>query len=236
MIAWTNYFKPWWAVPNLAVFFLELSHRSPQYAELNQETMDILRRLLCVPLLSQCVAVFSNNPSFLPLSSFFFPSSYSLLIFSLPSLLPLSPFYPPSLPPFLPSSLLQKNSYQLQNTPTTRWRHGPVCCHTHEPLSVQWPGNRLLCNWDLVQQGCKGGREVYEGEPCSAQEEPVYKHTQQRPVAADTRCSLRILLRQWNCTRWVVSIVKVLLKKIVKGGNIRFLKGNSLYTNTGPPP
>ena len=61
--------------------------------------MDILRRLLCVPLLSQCVAVFSNNPSFLPLSSFFFPFSYSLLPFSLPSLLPLSPFYPPSLPP-----------------------------------------------------------------------------------------------------------------------------------------
>jgi len=31
---------------NQLLFFSELSHRSPQYAELNQETMDILRRLL----------------------------------------------------------------------------------------------------------------------------------------------------------------------------------------------
>lgn len=174
-------------------FFQELSHRSPQYAELNQETMDILRRLLYVPsFLPVCCSVLQQ-----PLPSHLFPLLPSSLLFfpSLPpSFLPSFPFLPPSLLSHL--FLLQENSSQLPNTPITRWRHGPVCCHTYEPLSFQRPGNRLFCNRDLVQQGCKRGSEVYESESCSAQEKPVYKHTRERPVAADTRCSLCLLLRK----------------------------------------
>ena len=145
--------------------------------------MDILRRLLCVPSsLPVCCSVLQQ-----PLPPHLLPSlPSSLLFFLLPS----------SLSPSLPPSLLQENSSQLPNTPITRWRHSPVCCHTYEPLSVQRPGNRLFCNRDLVQQGCKRGSEVYEGESCSAQEKPVYKHTWERPVAADTRCSLCLLLRK----------------------------------------
>ena len=173
-------------------FSEELSHRSPQYAELNQETMDILRRLLCVPSsLPVCCSVLQQ-----PLPPHLLPSlPSSLLFFLLPSSL-LFFLLPSSLSPSLPPSLLQENSSQLPNTPITRWRHSPVCCHTYEPLSVQRPGNRLFCNRDLVQQGCKRGSEVYEGESCSAQEKPVYKHTWERPVAADTRCSLCLLLRK----------------------------------------
>lgn len=140
---------------NQLLFLSELSHRSPQYAELNQETMDILRRLLYAPSLPTICGDLYNNP---------FPS------------------------------LLQEDTLQLPCTPSARGRHSPVCSSPLEPLTVQRPGGRLLCDRDMVQQGCKGSRKVCEGEPCATQEESVYNHPLKRSVEAHTWSSVCVLL------------------------------------------